>query len=598
MRVQLPQISTHTNEGGGARNEPINSVDAHPKLPVVATGGAGDNRVVLWRLGDGSGNERGDWVECLCELLTTNDSTVNVVRFSPDGRVLASADDDGVVCLSFVRGQDSAAAASTTTTTTTTTTTADQVTWLDVKEELQLGRVVLRGGHGEKADVLDVAWSPDSRLLATASVDNTVVVWDTTKPPKNALVARLEKHKNFVQGVAFSPDGRYLASQSSDQTVRVYRIGSLTSKRPFEPVATLRKPQLFQGDTVPTFMRRLAFSPGAGSLLVAPTGQLPRPSSTATSPPTTTTTTTTSTTPAAGGGSGKVLHAAHVFAELVWRGRNTQAPPAGKSGSQAEVAGACGPLASLAGFKRAPIAVRFHPSEFEMDASPDAPTAWAPIQTKAGKPCRAVFAVATLDAVVVYDTQRAGPLAVAENLHLANLTDVAWHVAANGDHVLLVTSMDGYFTMLRFEERELGVAVAAPAPAPAPAPAVVPAPAPVAAAPAVVATASTPEGDAKRARVEDATSASASAVPLAIDEASRSSTASVTKRRVPITVVQPMAVPVTSGVTVLAVRRKPAASTTTSTTTPATTNATPTPNVDAPGPVVVFAVDVDDAPSA
>lgn len=41
-------------------------------------------------------------------------------------------------------------------------------------------------------------------------------------------------------------------------------------------------------------------------------------------------------------------------------------------------------------------------------------------------PYRMMFAVATQDTVVLYDTQQAGPIAMFANLHYASFTDVAW----------------------------------------------------------------------------------------------------------------------------------------------------------------------------
>jgi len=41
-------------------------------------------------------------------------------------------------------------------------------------------------------------------------------------------------------------------------------------------------------------------------------------------------------------------------------------------------------------------------------------------------PYRIVYAVATQDAVYVYDTQQQTPLCIVSNLHLATFTDLAW----------------------------------------------------------------------------------------------------------------------------------------------------------------------------
>lgn len=50
--------------------------------------------------------------------------------------------------------------------------------------------------------MLDIAWSPGDVWLATASVDNTVVVWDVEKLP--STVAILKGHTGHVKGESSS----------------------------------------------------------------------------------------------------------------------------------------------------------------------------------------------------------------------------------------------------------------------------------------------------------------------------------------------------------------------------------------------------------
>ncbi|HND52798.1 MAG TPA: hypothetical protein PLV92_10395, partial [Pirellulaceae bacterium] len=61
--------------------------------------------------------------------------------------------------------------------------------------------------------VYAVAFSPDGRKLASASLDNSLKIWDAAT---GAELARLKGHGDGVCGVAFLPDGKSLRSASLD----------------------------------------------------------------------------------------------------------------------------------------------------------------------------------------------------------------------------------------------------------------------------------------------------------------------------------------------------------------------------------------------
>jgi WD40 repeat protein len=68
-------------------------------------------------------------------------------------------------------------------------------------------------------NVYCVAFSPDGTRLAAGCGDNTVRLLDVASRQQ---VAELRGHSDYVHAVAWSPDGTRLVSGSGDTTVRVW----------------------------------------------------------------------------------------------------------------------------------------------------------------------------------------------------------------------------------------------------------------------------------------------------------------------------------------------------------------------------------------
>ncbi|KAI3438192.1 hypothetical protein D9Q98_000629 [Chlorella vulgaris] len=428
--------------------EPVYSVDFHSNGQLV-TGGA-DKEVKVWEVsrgGDGYASVRH------VSSLTAHLSTVNCVRFSPTGNHLVSSGDGGEVLVWEPQEWGSGGGAP-----------PRRALGDEAEGEALWRRCAALKGHGAQSDVMDVCWAPDGTALASAAIDNEVILFGWGAKRRGEHAGRFKNHKHFVQGVAWDPAQQFLVTQSADRTCRVYALkppaGGRKNKvsqyllpagdtaRDLYCAHTLSRralaggctgagaaadggggskgqtQPLFADERVPTFFRRPAWSPD-GSLLVVPAGVHKSSAE------------------------GRELNTAYVYGRGQW-------------GS---------PVMHLPGHPKPVVVARFCPVLFGRDDGMAAQQQQQQQQQQAGEdaaeggagqaaaahpidlPYKMVLAVATLDSVVLYDTQSTVPLAVLGHLHYDSITDLAW--SSDGQY-LAVSSRDCYCSIAAFDDGELG----------------------------------------------------------------------------------------------------------------------------------------------
>ncbi|XP_013116021.1 protein HIRA homolog [Stomoxys calcitrans] len=225
--------------------KPIFSIDVHQDCLKFATGGQGadSGRIVIWNLLPVL-SEKDELDENVPKMLCQMDNhlaCVNCVRWSQNGLMLASCSDDKLVMI-WKQSKGSSGVFGT--------------GGIQKNPESWKCVFTLRGHAG---DVLDLAWSPQDRWLASCSVDNTIIIWDVQNFP--VIITTLRGHTGLVKGVAWDPVCKYLASQSDDRSVKIWKTRDWTCS------STITEPFQECGGT--THILRLSWSPDGQYLVSA-----------------------------------------------------------------------------------------------------------------------------------------------------------------------------------------------------------------------------------------------------------------------------------------------------------------------------------------
>ena len=200
---------------GGARKaprrQPIYAVDLHPGGARIATGGL-DAVVKVWSLRaavlDAAGAQA-DGLDAaaaaqmrLLAAIAGHGGAVLAVKFSPDGRFLATGSDDRRIHIHELRGGPVGLPS--------LGSEASTENWVTVHRLT-----------AHEIDICDLAWSRDSRYLASSGLDTAVYIWDVAAGFRRT--AKLAEHTSAVKGLAFDPAGLVLATQGDDNLVKLWK---------------------------------------------------------------------------------------------------------------------------------------------------------------------------------------------------------------------------------------------------------------------------------------------------------------------------------------------------------------------------------------
>jgi WD40 repeat protein/serine/threonine protein kinase len=184
-----------------------------------------------------TGNEIRLWETSTWEQVDqrlTLPSNVSVLKFSPDGRYLASLSYPNVVTVwevdrwSIVRQISGVRLVGTHIGTLDFSPDGRALAIGDANHHLQVvdittGNAVFDIPQAHSEGITSVAWSPDGSVIASGSgySGGAIRLWDAAsgKP-----VGRLEGHTSWICELMFSTDGLWLYSASADQTIRIWDV--------------------------------------------------------------------------------------------------------------------------------------------------------------------------------------------------------------------------------------------------------------------------------------------------------------------------------------------------------------------------------------
>ncbi|CAL9731093.1 chromatin assembly factor 1 subunit p60 [Monosporozyma unispora] len=374
-----------------------------PQLPKLFTAG-GDNKIRIWNLNTvkSSTNDSCSKIDTIDFLtsLQQHEQAINVIRFNSKGDILASAGDDGQILL-WKRNKDGEKAKPL-----PFGTVEEESSQKDNNESWFVWKRLRF--HSHASEIYDLSWSPCDNYILCGCMDNFIRIFhikedEDEMEPK--CIMSLKEHNHYVQGVTWDPQNKYILSQSTDRSINIYKLifntdGTLIDLTLQNKIIKFEKSYMFHNETLPSFFRRLTISP-CGNLIMIPTGLSKVSNDTTT-------------------------NCVYIFARSSLNDNFNK------------------PIVKLSNLKKPALIISFNSIFYKLTSQSS---------NFISLPYKLVFAVATSNEILIYDTESVEPLAIIGNLHYTPMTDLAW--SPDGSF-LMISSTDGFCSYISIDNSLFG----------------------------------------------------------------------------------------------------------------------------------------------
>ena len=263
------------------------------------------------------------------------------------------------------------------------------------------------------SEIYDISWSPDNEYLVAGCLDYSVKIFHVQSERCLYHSTSEKGHSNYVQGVEWDPLNELVITLGADRAMCVYKLQWNNKTGTLKDLKLINK--IIKGDIAgksnflfknvdTSFFRRLKFSP-CGSILLAPAGIWKQ-------------------TPTDGSQvlpdqpNESISNCVHIFSRANLPQKSSK------------------PIGTIPNLNSRAVAVAFSPNFYKIASQEDSLFNFA---------YRLVFAVATLDQVLIYETDKLSCVAVVRNLHYSSIHDLAWN--SDGSRIL-VSANDGFVSTI------------------------------------------------------------------------------------------------------------------------------------------------------